>query len=84
MEASRIRVLYFADAARRVGRREEQLESRPAEKLGSLQAQIFARHPALAELSEVLLWSVDEQMAGPETPLVDGSVVGVLPPFSGG
>ena len=84
MEALGVKVLYFADAARRAGRAEEQLEGPPPATLAELQSLLFSRHPALGELEGILLWSVDEEMADPHTPLNESSVVGVLPPFSGG
>lgn len=84
MEALQVRILYFADAARRVGTNEELLElPRPA-TLGEVQAALYRRHPSLEELQDHLLWSVDEEMAVPGTLLGELSVVGVLPPFSGG
>lgn len=79
-----MKVLYFADAARRAGRSEESLGPESPATLAELQELVFARHPELSALRGKLLWSVDEEMAGPGTPLTPDCVVGVLPPFSGG
>ena len=84
MESKRVTVLYFADAARRVGLREEVLGEPTPATLRDLQTLVFQLHPQLQSLEPNLLWSVDEEVVGPETPVVGGCVVGVLPPFSGG
>jgi molybdopterin converting factor small subunit len=79
-----VRVLYFAEAARRVGKAEECIGEALPCTLGELQSMLYRRHEQLAELRQQLLWSVDEEVAVPETALHPGCVVGVLPPFSGG
>ena len=84
MESKPVTVLYFADAARRVGLREEVFGDPPPATLGDLQTLVFQLHPQLQSLQQNLLWSVDEEVVGRETRLVGGCVVGVLPPFSGG
>jgi molybdopterin converting factor small subunit len=79
-----LELLYFAETARRTGRSREVLTLPENAKLQDLQEEILRRYPALRELQEQLLWSVDEEMVGPATELRHASRVGVMPPFSGG
>lgn len=52
--------------------------------LGELIAQLGADNPALARILDVSSFLVNERSAGPETELVPGARVDVLPPFAGG
>ena len=52
--------------------------------LGELIAQLGDDNPALARILDVSSFLVNERSAGPETELVPGARVDVLPPFAGG
>lgn len=79
-----IRVLYFARLRDRLGVAEEQLETFPP-TLGALREQLAARGGDWGEaFSDRVLTAVNQEMAGPETPLADGDEVGFFPPVTGG
>ncbi len=84
MSGIRVEILYFADAARRVGSRREVLSVKEGDRLADLQEELFRRHTALREIGSHLLWSINEEVADPETSLHGARRIGVLPPFSGG
>jgi molybdopterin converting factor small subunit len=77
-------LLYFAEVARRTGTREESIPFREGATLSELQEELFEKYPQLKAMSQHLLWSVDEEIAGGETRLFASQRVGVMPPFSGG
>jgi molybdopterin synthase sulfur carrier subunit len=73
-------VRYWAGAQRAAGRAEERLA---ASSVGELR-DVLAARPGFAEISAVASMLVDEVAATDATPLSDGDVVDVLPPFAGG
>ncbi len=75
-----ITVRFWAGAQRAAGHAEETLT---AQTIGELRA-ILASRPDLYSVCEVASFLVDGVQAGEATRLVDGAVVDVLPPFSGG
>jgi molybdopterin converting factor small subunit len=75
-----VTVRYWAGAQRAAGVEEEQLQ---AATIAELRAQLAAR-AGFDRLSTVVTFLVDEQPAGDASPLHDGAVVDVLPPFAGG
>ena len=79
-----LELLFFAEAARRTGSRREFLTIAGDSTLADLKAELFRRYPRLREMENHLLWSVDEEIAGPDTKLDSVRSVGVMPPFSGG
>lgn len=84
MESGQIEVLYFAEAALRVGARSERIELKSMETLAQLQSEVFRRHPALESLRSHLRWSLDEELGSDEASLQGVRCVAVLPPYSGG
>ncbi len=75
-----VTVRFWAGARRAAGRAEE---THSADSLTQLRTQLSAR----AELAPVVAaasFLVDGQQADDDTPLDDGAVVDVLPPFAGG
>ena len=76
-------VRYFAAAAEAAGTEQEQVA---AATLGGLLADLRARHDArlgrVIEVSSIL--HDGRYVSDPATPLADGAVLDVLPPFAGG
>lgn len=78
--AGLVLVQFWAGAKRAAGRAEEKLS---AATVGELRA-LLAERPELSRLCAVASFLVDGQQAGDATPLHDGAVVDMLPPFAGG
>ncbi len=76
----KITILAFGKIAEIVPQQE--WETAGTETAAALRIRLEAEHPALKNLRYRL--AVDKQMAHDDTPLRDGSVVALLPPFSGG
>ncbi|SES03336.1 Predicted transcriptional regulator, ArsR family [Propionibacterium cyclohexanicum] len=78
-------IRYYGGAAEAAGCRTEQLDpgSTPA-TLGELLDRLEARHPGLAPVLAVSSYFVDQQQAGRDDPIAEGSLIDVLPPFAGG
>jgi sulfur-carrier protein len=73
-------VRFWAGARRAAGHSEEIIRT---SNLAALRRELAAR-PALRDLMAVAAIMVDGQAGTDITPLPDGSVVDVLPPFAGG
>jgi sulfur-carrier protein len=78
--AATVTVRYWAGAQRAAGHAQELLSVR---SVGELREQLGTRE-ALARISAVASFLVDGQQADLDTPLHEGAVVDVLPPFAGG
>ena len=76
-------VRYFAAAAEAAGTRTESVE---APTLGELRSALQALHgPGFGSVLDRCSVLVDgSNTADPDTPLAEGSLVDVLPPFAGG
>jgi len=79
-----LELLFFADVARKTGNRQDTIRLPKEATLADLQEEIFRRYPALKPMERHLVWSVDEEVAPPETHLGKAQRVAVMPPFSGG
>ncbi|MDR2975163.1 MAG: MoaD/ThiS family protein [Propionibacteriaceae bacterium] len=80
---SEARLRYFAAARQALGISEECLSG--ANGLAGLIEHLSARSPAIAQLLSRCSFLVDGRRREPDrTPLPDGAVVDVLPPFAGG
>lgn len=75
-----ITVRYWAAARQAAGMREERLEAGSIEDLRAL----LADRPELDRVCRASSYLVDGEQAHPGSPLPDGAVVDVLPPFAGG
>jgi len=80
----RLRILYFAQAARLRGVAEEEISLRDGVTLADAQRELLTAHPALVDLAPLLRWAVDEEFAPEDQVLGDGATLALLPPFSGG
>lgn len=75
-----VTVRYWAGARRAAARDSEVLQ---ADTLGELLDQLSER-PRLADVVRASSFLVDGVAASPGTPLADGQIIDVLPPFAGG
>lgn len=76
----KISILAFGKIADIVPQQEWELAG--METAGALRTWLETEYPALKNLR--YRFAVDKQMAADDAPLRDGSVVALLPPFSGG
>ncbi len=74
---------YFAAAQEAAGMEQEQLPLR-GHTLGEVLGDAGRRHPALVAILPACSYLVDRISAGPVSPVGEGCVVDVLPPFAGG
>ena len=80
----RVTMLYFAAARERAGTGEEALDLAAGATARDALAAACARHPALQAVADKLRLAVDQQFAGADQPLREGSEVALIPPVSGG
>jgi len=78
--SSQVTVRYWAGARRAAGLESEQLE---AATVADLRAKLSAR-PALTNVMTASSILVDSIARGEDTPLHEGAVIDILPPFAGG
>ena len=79
-----VKVLYFALARDLTLTRSEAITVPEGTSVRELLRSLGARHPALGKLKDSIKCSVNLSIATPETTLMDGDEVGVLPPVAGG
>ena len=84
MTAMRVRVRLFAIQRELAATREVGLELAPGSTVEDAWAALVARHPVLAPGRRSVRFAVNGEYAGPETALVDGDEVAMIPPVSGG
>ena len=78
-------VLYFASARDLAGTSEEKLElPEAAYTLRQLTAHLIARHPALGGAIDRMRVARNEAFAELDESTVDGDVIALIPPVSGG
>jgi molybdopterin converting factor subunit 1 len=80
----RVTVLYFAAARERAGASSDLLELPENATAGDALAAACARHPGLQAVADKLRVAVDQEFAGLERKLRDGSELALIPPVSGG
>jgi molybdopterin synthase catalytic subunit len=79
-----ITVLFFAQARERAGRARVTLELPSGSRVRDALDAIERAHPELAVLRPHLAIAVDQSLAEPDTALVEGAELALLPPVSGG
>lgn len=83
-----IRIRYFARLRERLATGEEQLDwSTDTATVDALRRQLCARGGVWAEAlggEETVLAAVEQELARPETPILDGQEVAFFPPVTGG
>ena len=83
--ARSITFLYFAGVREALGRAEEALVlPDDVRTVAELPAFLERAHPVLAARLGAVRFAVNEAFADPDTALVAGDVVAVIPPVSGG
>lgn len=80
----RVTVLYFAAARERAGASSDALDLPEGATAADALAAACARHPALLAVAGKLRLAVDQEFAGPDRRLHDGSELALIPPVSGG
>ncbi len=80
----RVTILYFAAARERAGTSSDALELAEGATAADALAAACARHPPLQAVAPRLRLAVDQEFAGPDRKLRDGSEVALIPPVSGG
>ena len=80
----RVTLLYFAAARERAGTPSESLDLPEGATAGDALAAACARHLPLQAVSTKLRLAVDQEFAGPERKLREGSEVALIPPVAGG
>lgn len=84
-DAVEVRVLLFAVAAERAGRRTLTLAlGRGPRTAGDVRGALAQAVPALADLLPACALAVDDEYAGDGAPVAAGATVAVIPPVSGG
>jgi MoaE-MoaD fusion protein len=80
----RVRVLFFGMLKDLTGQGSESAELPDSAMLGDLVRHFENQLPQIKDLLPAVAISVNQEYAGPETPLKDGDEVAFLPPVSGG
>jgi len=87
-EDTMIRIRYFARLRERLATSEEQLDwSAQTATVAALRRQLCARGGVWAEMlgaDAIVLAAVEQDLAHPETPILDGQEVAFFPPVTGG
>ncbi len=79
-----VRVKMFAVAKQVAGADAVHLELPDAATVSDLRRALLSKLPALDGMSNLLLFAVNGEYAGDQTPLPPGAEVACIPPVSGG
>ncbi len=79
-----VRVLFFASLADITGLRQAELEAASCRNVGSIYAHFENSFPQLRDHRASVLFALNAETAGPDTPVKDGDEVAFFPPVSGG
>ena len=77
-----VRVLFFGATANAVGSRETSVDLSGSSRLGAVVESLLRQHPLLQH--HKLLFSVNQEYAGPEALVNDGDELAIFTPVSGG
>jgi molybdopterin converting factor small subunit len=80
-----IKVILFGMLAQKAGRREIMINTEGKEnevKLSDIVTEVKEKY--LKGASGPLIYAVNEEQSDPETVVMDGDEVAIMPPFSGG
>jgi MoaE-MoaD fusion protein len=80
----RVTLLYFAAARERTGKGSETIELPEGATASDAREAACAAHPALRAVADKLRLAVDQEFAGGDRKLREGSEVALIPPVSGG
>jgi len=79
-----VRLLFFASIKDIVGARQIDVELPSGSTVGQLLGLLEEKYPRIAGYRSILLTSVNEEYAKPDTTITDGDEVAIFPPVSGG
>jgi molybdopterin converting factor subunit 1 len=79
-----VRLLFFASIKDIVGARQIDVEVPSGSTVGHLLGMLEEKYPRIAGYRSILLTSVNEEYAKPDTTIADGDEVAIFPPVSGG
>jgi molybdopterin synthase catalytic subunit len=79
-----VRLLFFASIKDIVGARQIDVEIPNGSTVGQLLGLLEEKYPRIAGYRSILLTSVNEEYAKPDTTIADGDEVAIFPPVSGG
>jgi molybdopterin synthase catalytic subunit/molybdopterin converting factor small subunit len=80
----RVEICYFGGIKGRLGLDSEGLELPAGATLADALREVVERHPLVEPMLPTLRFAVDEEFAGGEAPLREGSEVCLFPPLAGG
>ena len=79
-----IKVSFFAAVKDLMGAEAMELTLDDEATVGELKQTLVEQHPALMEMVEKSVFSVDQEYVNDEKQLYHGAEVGLIPPVSGG
>ncbi|NNJ10683.1 molybdopterin converting factor [Chloroflexales bacterium ZM16-3] len=79
-----VHIRFFAGHRDIVGRSAQDMQIEEGATLGQVWGRLTVDHPRLAGYTGRLLYAINQEFAGPESPLADGDEVAFIPPVSGG
>ena len=77
-------MLLFASVAEAVGTRRLSVAGEPGDNVGRIRDRLVADYPQLSRFVPNLVYAVNEEYAGEDTPVGPGSTLALIPPVSGG
>ena len=77
-----VRVLFFGATANAVGSRETSIDVSGSSRLSAVVESVLSQHPTLQH--HKLLFSVNQEYAGPDALVKDGDELAIFTPVSGG
>ena len=80
----KIKVLYFASLANRLGVREDEMELPLKSCVGDALDRLAEHHPELGAARDTLAFAVNLAYVNPDEVLADGDELALIPPVSGG
>ncbi|MEM6855337.1 MAG: molybdopterin converting factor subunit 1 [Planctomycetota bacterium] len=84
MKKMKIKVLYFASLADRLGVREDEIELPLKSCVGDALEQLAQRHAEFSTVRDTLAFAVNLTYVDGEAVLADGDELALIPPVSGG
>ena len=79
-----IRVLFFASLADIAGTRETQVDPATITDVVSVFNKLARQYPSLEKYRSSVLFALNSEFAGAESPVQDGDELAFFPPVSGG
>jgi molybdopterin converting factor subunit 1 len=79
-----IRVLFFASLADIAGTRETQVDPATVTDVVSVFNKLARQYPSLEKYRSSVLFALNSEFAGAESPVQDGDELAFFPPVSGG